>query len=367
MHTTPAKHILIAPLDWGLGHTTRCIPIIRHLLKKGHQVTLAGNKTQQDFVRKVFEEISTVHLEGYNIQYSRSKQGFMWSLLRQIPRVLKSIQAEHHWLQDYTRQHPIDGIISDNRYGLYHPSIPTIILTHQLQVQSGLGKWIDKRLPFHYQYLEKFGACWIVDSPEQQHLAGILSHPGKIPGNARYIGLLSQMQPSELPVPETHLLVLLSGPEPQRTILSDILWSQLEAYKGKVVFIEGSASIAPRTNVPGHINYYLQVQTTQLQALLEAASLVVCRSGYSTLMDLALLGKKALLIPTPGQTEQEYLGKHLQAAGVFPCFAQKDFSLPKALETANNFPFHSLHLQAAHQQYIPVLDEWLATLGEDPK
>ncbi len=352
--------ILICPLDWGMGHTTRCLPLIHHIQQAGHTVIFAGNQWQRDYINKTSAGIETVHCEGYNVHYGKGNHGFMFSLFLQFPKLLKTIKHENKWLAGIVQQYRIDGVISDNRYGLYHTAIPTAFMTHQVLAQTGMGSIADNLLRrIHFRRIEKFNRCWIVDVAGTPNLSGKLGHPAVLPRNATYIGLLSQIEPAK--TTEEHLLILLSGPEPQRTILSDILWAQLENNKGKVVFVEGSNNAA-RNNIPDHIEYHTRITKEVLQPVLEKAALVICRSGYSTLMDLAVLGKKAILVPTPGQTEQEYLGKYLNKAGVFYSVSQKGFSLEKVLEVVKTFPFKRPDMGNGYAHYKEVLDNWLQNI-----
>lgn len=347
-----------------MGHTTRTVPLIAHLLAAGHHVTVAGNAWQRQYLSATFPGIPSLHLDGYDVSYSRHRGSFMLSIFAQIPRLLKTIRREHQWLLQLTSKQHFDGIITDNRYGLYHPSIPSVIMTHQPQMQVGMGQMNDKVLmKIHYRMLGKYSGVWLVDVPGSPNLAGTLSHPAVLPPHATYIGLLSQMAGMP-PGNEEHLLVLLSGPEPQRTILSRILWQQVQNYKGKVVFIEGSNDAATPQSIPPGISYYKRITKEELQPLIARASMVVCRSGYSSLMDLVAMDKKAILIPTPGQTEQEYLGKYLHNSAVFYSASQKGFDLMKSLTDTASFPFKKLPLDDAFTRYKDVVDEWVATLRQ---
>lgn len=365
LSSTILKNFLVAPLDWGLGHTSRCVPLIRYLLASGHKVVFAGNEWQIDFIYKTFPGIESAYLQGYSITYSHSARGFMPAILKQTPGILNTIRREHQWLLEICKRHHFDGIISDNRYGLYHPDIPSIIMTHQLQVRIGMGKIADsifRRL--HYKMLQRFGQCWVVDVPGKPNLGGSLSHPKKPSRDTKYIGLLSQFEPDEELPREEHLLVLLSGPEPQRSMLAAQLWQQLQPYKGKVVFVEGSNNVVFPAQIPPHIEYHKQLTKDELQPLVKQASMVICRSGYSTLMDLVALGKKAIIIPTPGQTEQEYLADHLSKEGMFYATRQEDLGLSKALEACKTFPFKKPALSGAFGQFRSVIDNWILSLPQ---
>jgi len=359
-----AKNILVAPLDWGLGHTTRCVPIIRYLRSLGHQVIFAGNEWQRSFTRATFVNIPNVDLEGYNISYSKWNRFAQAGVLSQLPGLHKRITDEHKWLAQTAHGLKLDGIVSDNRYGIFHEDIPSVIMTHQLQVQTGMGNLMDRMVQkIHYKYLDRFDATWVVDSPVSPGLGGILSHAPILPKESRYIGLLSQFEGVETDNTKgDDLLILLSGPEPQRTDLSRILWQEVQGYNGKVIFVEGSNSAVAHASIPKHITYYKLLANEQLVPLLAGAGIVICRSGYSTLMDLVALHKKAILIPTPGQTEQKYLGKHLHETGVFYTTRQIGFHLNDALKESEHFPYNSLSLKGAYSVYKQVIDDWLQAL-----
>lgn len=295
------------------------------------------------------------------MRYSKSGKGFLFNLFKQLPDLLKRIKEENEWLLQEATHNNYDGIISDNRYGMYHPHIPSVIMTHQVLAQSGLGSFIDNMLRgIHYKRLQHFGECWVIDVPGSPNLAGKLAHPDVMPHNAKFIGLLSQIEPTATSA--EHLLVLLSGPEPQRTMLADKLWEQVKRHNGKVVFIEGSEQVTDKGDIPAHIDYHKRITKEVLEPLIAKASLVICRSGYSTLMDLVVLGKKAVLIPTPGQTEQVFLGKHLHKEGMYYCVSQDRFRLDEVLQAVKSFPFVMPVLQNPHQQYKAAVDAWLEGL-----
>lgn len=350
--------ILVAPLDWGLGHTTRCVPIIKALIALGHSPVVAGNKAQLSFIKNIYTSIETVILPGYDITYSAAKQPGAISLLALLPRITNAIRDEHRWLSRNIADLSIDGIISDNRYGLYHKGIPSVILTHQLEVQTGMGKLANRATQkVHYRYLQQFDEVWVPDVAAGEGLAGALSHPPKLPDNTRYIGLLSQFEGGRKATDDEYLLILLSGPEPQRTMLDDMLWAQAMKYNGRVVFVSGSDT-QHRTDVPKHIEWHARVGGAELERLIAGATAVVCRSGYSTIMDLVLLKKKALLIPTPGQTEQEYLAKALAVRGLFNVCEQYETDINKqwipvgAGERLEELIGH-------YNDHMPVLTRWL--------
>ncbi len=340
------------------------------MLETQHHPLFAGNEKQIAFILKNFPNLETIFLEGYNVKYSRSRFWMLPFLLLQLPRLVRTIKMENKWLQELVAQKKPDGIISDNRYGLFHKDIPSVILTHQLRIKSGISKTVDDVLQrVHYRLLEQFDKCWVVDvADEMNGLSGALAHPQKLPENAKYSGLQSQMNKQQDTAANTavddadFILVLLSGPEPQRTIFQELITRQIFSSKRNITIVAGSAAASIPEGLPAHIIFHKQLHQAALQPLLAKASMVVCRSGYSSLMDLAKLKKKAIIIPTPGQPEQEYLARHLHARGVFLSASQKGFHLEKALTTAAHFPFKNLPEEAAFDAHKTVLDEWLAGL-----
>jgi len=362
LSTKQPLRILVAPLDWGMGHTTRCIPIIHQILHLGHIPVFAGNEFQCSYIEETFGVIENIHLKGYNILFP----GGIIPLIKQIPGILGSIKKEHKWLLHNVQKLKINGIISDNRYGLYHPEIPNVILTHQLRIQSGIGNFADTIIQnLHYRFLQRFNEQWIVDNPDERNIAGKLSHPEKLPTTTKFIGLLSRFN-STLSTKEVanNLLIILSGPEPQRTILSDKLWQQIQTFKGSIVFIEGTQNKKSDRIATKNIRHFDYLTHEAMAPLLHESEIVICRSGYSTIMDLLAMGKKAILIPTPGQTEQEYLGKYLNDSGIFLCMSQETFDLQKAVDTCKQISFNKPTTKNDFNLFIPTLEQWLDDISE---
>ncbi len=325
--------ILVAPLDWGLGHATRCIPLVRLLLKQGAEVILAGEGAQQILLTTEFPQLQFLALTGYNIRYPSSGKLMAWQMLVQSQKLFSIIKKEHKWLQEIVATHKIDAVISDNRYGLYHPAIPCIFITHQLTIKSPFGKWTERLLQKrNYKYINRFTQCWVPDNKEKS-LAGDLSHPPQLPAvPVHYIGTLSRFKKTKIAEIKDHLLIVLSGPEPQRTLLENKLLPQISQYNGTATIVRGlpgNHNIIPSSNM---IRCYNHLSADELNTEMEKADVVISRSGYSTVMDLATLQKKSILIPTPGQTEQEYLADYLSEKGWAAVASQKGFSLIQELK-----------------------------------
>lgn len=331
------QKILIAPLDWGLGHTTRCIPIIHYLRSRGHKVYAGAEGNSAKLLKSNFPDLEILDLEGYNIEYAKNKSGFIFKILQQVPKIVATLKAEHRWLDKMHQQYHFDAIISDNRYGLYHKGIKNVILTHQVQILSGMGKLADLiLLKWHRGLLERFQQCWIVDTEKTPGLSGKLAHPKRLPANARYIGYLSQFfdtpGQSRMPKPN-HFLILLSGPEPMRSQFEAKLWQQCSLLNQYTfTFVAGKSGLAAPEYIPAHIKWHSYMGAAELAEEILDACGMVCRGGYTTLMDLQVLQRPALLVPTPGQTEQEYLAQTLSK--VNPAFLyddQQHFDLEKEL------------------------------------
>jgi len=335
------SRILVAPLDWGLGHATRCIPIIRELLTQGCDVWLAGEGAQQQLLKAEFPELSFLQLPGYKIRYAKTARGLIWKMIQQGPKMRRAILYEHLWLKKMIARHHFDAVISDNRYGLYHSEVPCIFITHQLTIKSSAGKWAEKILQKrNYKYISRFGECWVPDKEGENNLAGELSHPAIKPAvPVHYIDLLSRFEKKDLAQKKNHLLIILSGPEPQRGMLEEKIIKDISHYNGTATIVRGLpgfASMIPSTNM---IKFYNHLPAAELNIEMQEAEYIISRSGYSTVMDLVALQKKSILIPTPGQTEQEYLGIYLMKKGIAVSISQKDFSLQKALAHAAEYNY----------------------------
>lgn len=209
--------ILVAPLDWGLGHATRCIPLIKAFLTKGAAIWLAGEGAQETLLRSEFPDLPFLQLPGYRIRYAKTSRGLVWKMIQQAPKMKKAIRAEHQWLQQAVEEYGFDAVLSDNRYGLYHSNIPCIFMTHQLLIKSSLGALSEKILQHrNYRYINRFTECWVPDDPGGNNLAGELSHPAVRPAiPLRYTGPLSRFSITEkgaaAAITPGHLLFILSG------------------------------------------------------------------------------------------------------------------------------------------------------------
>jgi uncharacterized protein (TIGR00661 family) len=327
-----SHRILVAPLHWGLGHVTRCIPIIQYLRAQGHEVILASDGDAKALLQLEFPDLLCVDLPAYQISYHT--ESMVLNVAMQLPRLARTVRQEHDATQQIMQKHAITAIISDNRFGCWSSVVPSFFMTHQLQIQSKnyvaqkLGNWLMQRA------MSNFSEIWVPDNSEpERSLAGVLSHGYHLPKPVRYLGPLSRM-----PAPQAYdVIVVLSGPEPQRSKLEAILLEQALALPMQFLFVQGKPQVNRQYFAAEHIEVVSYLTTSALNAAINSSGAVVCRSGYSSIMDLAVLGKKALLIPTPGQTEQEYLAEYFAERGVFPYQKQNQIALEAGLTALQRY------------------------------
>jgi len=356
--------VLVAPLDWGLGHATRCIPLIRELVALGSEVTIAASGPTEALLRTEFPHLVILSLQGYKIRYGKS--GVLFSLLRQLPRIVRTIKYEQKWLVELLKTERFDAIISDNRPGLFHATVPSVYITHQLQILSGMGGLIDRLLfNLHKHYYRRFNEVWVPDFETPPGLAGKLSHPEQDCLKVKYIGPLTRLQKKNITTFKRDLLILLSGPEPQRSIFEQEITKQLHHSNDKVLLVRGLPGNNKKLDhLPHNIEIQNHLSAAELEIEIARTSLIICRSGYTTVMDLICLGKKAVLIPTTGQTEQEYLARYLEEKGFFPHIRQSDFNLKEAIIRSRDFSFKHPKSEEQFQNYKKVLRNWLEKIKE---
>ncbi len=342
------KRILVAPLHWGLGHATRCIPLIRELMRIGHEVILASDGGALNLLRKEFPDLTSIELPSYNIEYSKKGSMFKLKLFMNLPHIRKTIGRERKVIKKMVKEGRIDGIISDNRLGVYSKKVPSVFITHQLNVLSGNTSWLSSKA--HQKVIRKFDECWVPDIEGPGNLSGKLGHLKKPSFSVKYIGLLSRMKRKELPV-VYDILCVLSGPEPQRSMLEDKLVGSLDGTDKKVMLVRGVVEEEFRSETRNNITIVNFLTSEGLEEVINQSELIIARSGYTTIMDLAALDKKAFLIPTPGQYEQEYLAERLRLQRLVPSCKQDEFSIEKLAKVSDykslsryetNFKLHNL-------------------------
>ena len=331
--------ILIAPLDWGLGHATRCIPIITHFLAIGCEVIVASNGYQQALLQHEFGNVRFVNLPGYRLTYAKNKFSTIAKILCQIPKMIRAIRYENKWLAAFLSKNQVDAVISDNRYGMYNHRVPSVFITHQLTVKTPFGRPGNHLLrSMLYRYINKFNECWVPDYSNNENFAGELSHPPSFPAiPVKYIGKLSRLSPLRGASMPDELMIILSGPEPQRSIFEALLLPQLAAYRKPVTLVRGLPEEDTLPYGNKNLVIYNHLPANRLNSIISRSDTIISRSGYSTVMDLTGFGKKCIFVPTPGQSEQEYLARYLHARQLCLYYPQHRFSLEKAIHDAAGF------------------------------
>ena len=354
------KKFLISPLNWGLGHASRLIPVIRKLQNSKADILLAADGLAFRLLKKEFPEIKIIQLPDIHIRYSKRSNQFLPVLLF-IPEFIRQIRREHKFIERIVDENEIDVIISDNRYGLWSKKAFSAIITHQLQLSLPsclvfFEKYTAKLIAV---FLKRFDCVAIPDFAPENNLTGKLSSSKTIK-NKRFIGILSKF--SAIKQTTTYIydvLCILSGPEPQRSIFEKILVAQLEGTKYKCVIVRGTEITNPFKSKNIHFENVLN--TEALEEVISKSEYVISRAGYSTVMDLVKLGKKAILVPTPGQSEQEYLADNLKSRNLFVFRNQNKFVVSEAIRAL------SMLVQMKLKYSEKQLEEWLNMLTKAQK
>jgi len=353
--------ILFAPLNWGLGHAVRSIPILKALSESGFEIILAGNGFSLEFLRREFPDWQYLVLPPFEMRYSGGNSQVI-SVLKALPKMIAASWKEHRQLRHLIKNRNIDIVISDNRFGLFNKNCISVYITHQLTIPlPAVFRFLTPVVrKLHQMVISNYTYCWIPDEPGDFNLSGNLSHNQTLPKNVRFIGILSRFQRETFSMrteKQYDFLFILSGVEPQRTMLEKKIISLFqENSPRKAVLVRGipckNEQISERA---GELTIINQTSEKELKSLLEASEVVVCRSGYTSVMELAALSQRAVLIPTPGQPEQEYLAEYLSSYPLFSCIKQEELTFSRLLFVAKNtqnqsFSFSSDLLTKAIQE-----------------
>ncbi len=324
------KHILFCVLNWGLGHATRSLPLIHYLLNHGHRVTIASDGLALAFLQNENLSVEFEFLDGYDVNYAETR--LFQAMVKQGPGILNAVRKEHQQVKEIVRRKGVDMIISDSRFGCYKKKIPSFLIGHTLQIQSkdpltslAVNKMIRK-------WTSRFDQCWVPDLPPPNHLSGYLSEASlKVP--KEYLGWLTNLEHMD-GQQDCDLVAVLSGPEPLRTELETIVLDQLGRMDGRFVVIGGKPDAGKDRAIAGHIEFIPMASRQELSRHVSRSGIVLGRSGYSSLMDWLMLGKQMIVVPTPGQPEQEYLAEVLSRKKWAVAQTQRTLDVPLALNQA---------------------------------
>ncbi|MCX6253398.1 MAG: glycosyltransferase [Bacteroidia bacterium] len=331
-------NIFICPLEWGLGHAARMIPVARKLREMNNNIFIGSGEEHLSLFRNELPGLSYIKFTGFKPGYSRFFPQYLVLLLK-IPILLYHVILEHHRLKKIIREYAIDIVISDNRFGLWNRKVTSAYVTHMPLIP------LPKPLRFlefvgvllHRAVIKKYSLCFIPDLPGELNVSGRLSHGISLPDNVRYTGILSRFNmtgssPHEKLINFQHNTVILSGPEPQREILKQKLAGILKEQDFPTVMLEGRPDKMREIVRAGNIFYYNHLPASEMKEMITGSERIIARSGYTTIMELLSLNCSALLIPTPGQTEQEYLAAYLSEKGWFYTISQNE------IKTGISFP-----------------------------
>jgi uncharacterized protein (TIGR00661 family) len=238
------------------------------------------------------------------------------------------IRKEHLLLEKLIKKHKVDAVISDNRYGLWTNRVPCVFITHQVRILSPVLE--DLVFFLNLQFINRFDFCWIPDESSERNLSGKLSHLESLPSHAKFIGPLTRFNGEFIQQKEYDVMAIVSGPEPQRTIFEEKLISQLQQLNKRALLVLGKPGDVQKSE-SDYLTIVSHLNSVEMEKAVAASEVIVCRGGYSTIMDLAVYGKKAIFIPTPGQTEQEYLAKRYAGKGWCVYQKQSEMDLGTAI------------------------------------
>ena len=328
------KRVLVAPLEWGLGHATRCVPVIRELERQGAEVVIAADGRPFHFLSQRFPHLPIVRLPGYGITYPRHRLLGLHIWL-QWPRIAFRLKKERKRVKKIVDEYAIDIIISDNRFTCLTDDTYNVYITHQLTVKSAFGEKIATEV--HKRYYERFNEVWVPDAEGKRNLSGRLGHDTEAEVPVKYVGPLTRFHPPELlnmRPKKWWLVAMLSGPEPQRSILEKKLLAELAKFTEDTLLVRGIPGEESDQEHPyPHVTMVNHLADRELEEELLSTQFVLCRPGSSTLCDLSALGISPIVVPTPGQTEQEYLAAYHASERKVVNAPQRKFNLSEAVRS----------------------------------
>jgi uncharacterized protein (TIGR00661 family) len=331
------------------------------LIRLKCNVIIAGSGRSLDFLKQELPECSFIQLPSYRFKYS-SKGLMTLAMLLSTPMIFYGIYKEHQRLKKIVRQYQIDGIISDNRFGLWSNEVPCVYITHQVKIRPNPALKFSEPLlhRFHRYFIKKYDWLWIPDMETEPSLSGELAHDFDASVNHLYIGPLSRfsdLEPEKVDVGQNigqaDILAIVSGPEPQRSIFESMIIDQAGTVQEKIILLQGIPGREMKVVKNGNLTIYPHLETSRLKQAIDQAGIILCRSGYSSIMDLAVLGKKAFFVPTPGQTEQEYLAKLLAEKGLCNFVPQHAFKLADVIKKSASYRgFEKLQFASSVEQAL---------------
>lgn len=333
-------NVLFAVHDWGLGHATRDLVLIRCLLDAGHAVTIvSAGRALRLLQNELGPRCEYLELRDIPKPLSRRASLFYIKMSLAMPLVLLTFRREREFTAALQRQRRFDRIVSDTRYGVCLPDVPSFYLLHSLrQIIPGRPRRLERMVERAQRRMLSQAVKILIPDERSNGLAGELCHDVEPEWEERieYIGILSSVarQPVE---PDLDYFVSVSGAEPQRSLFEKLVLRQVDSLPGRILVTLGKPDGEPQVRQDGRITIRSYLDRQGQAEMMNRARLVISRSGYTTMMELAELGKKALLIPTVGQSEQEYLGEHHEGLRHMHCVPQRRLRLARDVELAEGY------------------------------
>ncbi len=330
--------VIVSPLNWGLGHATRCIPVISALLQNNCKPVICGNGNSFEILKNEFPDLKHVEMPSYTVTYSKNHKFFTLKILFNIPKFIFSMLRDKIYIDRLVKQLKPIAIISDNRYGVRHKSVYSVLITHQIKPVLPKSVSFTGKLFYNilFSWLKKFNVVWVPDFETENNLSGKLSHnTGFNEKKIKYCGILSRFNKNQHKIEgnplKYDLTAIVSGPEPQRTLFEKYCLSLARNTNKKICIIAGK----PDENisyVENNFCYHSHLKTEEFIKYLEQSEIVISLSGYTTIMDMFRLDKKTILVPTPHQTEQEYLAEYNSKKDLFISFYPAKDDLDESIE-----------------------------------
>ena len=332
--------VLVAPLDWGLGHATRCVPVIREFLKQGAEVELAVVRSNASLLRGIFPELRERLAPSYNIVYPKHGYNMGLWLVKNGAHLRSVMNFEHRFAEEMVSRYHYDVLVSDNRFGFYSRNAKSVYMTHQRRIAFPrvLSAFEPLGMLWHASVMKHFDEVWVPDLPDFPGYAGTLSHVTKAPVPVKYVGALSRF--SEMPSEKAasskdfksyRFVAVVSGVEPARTRFENLLRKTLAKIPGRHAIVLGKPSVGVKRSCEGNVDLFTHLPDAEFAEVIRSAQWVVSRGGYSTVMDMAVLGAKCIFVPTPGQYEQIILARDLSREGYAVAIDESKFSIETLL------------------------------------
>ncbi|MNJ82678.1 hypothetical protein D3C87_00820 [compost metagenome] len=287
------ERILFACLDWGSGHVARSISLLQQLLRQGNQLFIYCTPAQKALFESYEIVADYILTEGFRFRFT-GDGNFTSEMRRNAFRFFTHIRQERIQAEKLVEEYRISIVLSDHCYGFRSGKAASFFITHQVSLPPKAG-WFAQRI--HRKWMNQFDGVWIMDDPDKR-LGGSLSESNE---KSVYIGFYSRFEEQEISVVPNKIVGIVSGPEPYSEQLFHWI---IEKYGNENLIL-----IAPKVYAKTPENVRLINDWLLADQEIASAEIIVSRNGYSTLMDLQFLNKKAVLISTPGQLEQEYLAE----------------------------------------------------------